>query len=147
VSAGLRASRTRAAACLLLAAARAGSCAAKPSVSDSKATSCGSSNLAGVGVDPRLAVINEGGVTISVGRSEKLSACFYRDLERPAERQAITWSSLDASIASVAPSTGPETTVTGLRFGKTRIRALITGVQAEAFAVVCEAGACPPPPF
>jgi Bacterial Ig-like domain (group 2) len=134
--------------CALVACAHAATCATNPSVPDNKATSCGSANLAGgVAVDPRLAVINEGGVTVSVGRSEKRTACFYRDLERPADRRAITWSSLDPSIASVSPSSGPETTVTGVAFGKTKIRALITGVPVETFAVVCEAGQCPPPPY
>jgi hypothetical protein len=109
---------------VLVACLQAGACVTKPSVTDNKATSCGSSNLAGgVAVDPRLAVVNEGGVTPSVGRSEKLTACFYRDLERPSERQAITWFSLDTSIPTVAPSMGPDTMVTAVRFGKTKIRA------------------------
>lgn len=133
--------------CVLLAGAQA-ACPTTPSIPDNKATSCGSANLAGgVAVDPRLAVINEGGVTLSVGRSEKRAACFYRDLQHPSERQAITWSSLDPSIASVSPSMGPETTVTGVSFGKTKIRALITGVPVEVFAVVCEDGRCPPLPY
>jgi Big-like domain-containing protein len=133
---------------VFIACAHAGSCGTSPSVPDHEATSCGSANLAGgLQVDPRLAVINEGGVTVSVGGSEKRSACFYRDLRRPSDRQAITWSSLDPSVASVSPSTGPETTVAGVSFGKTKIRALITGMSVEVFAVVCEAGRCPPPPY
>jgi Flp pilus assembly secretin CpaC len=77
-----------------------------------------------------------------------LSVCFYRDLERPAERAAISWSVADPSVARVTPMTGPRVTVTGLAFGKTKVRALVTGVTVEVPAIVCDAsGACPPPPY
>lgn len=108
---------------------------------DIEATSCAS--FFG-GVAPGAPEIVEPGVTVWVGAGPgRLTACFYRDKERAEEARAITWESLDPTIATVSPSTGPETLVTGLRLGVTRVRAVITGVEAFAGVVVCEANTCP----
>jgi hypothetical protein len=130
-------------------------CLTSPSKkSDGELTSCGGSGVVGQGgssggVAPDFRSITGvgGGVTLSVGRTAQLTTCFYRDLDRPQERAAIVWSVSDPTLASVSPSTGPSTTVTGLAYGKTRIRALITGVTVENFVVICDATGCPPPPY
>lgn len=115
-----------------------------PSLSDAKATSCGSTGIVGqVGRDVRH--ISPPVATISVGRTTTFSACFYRDLDRPTDRAAISWSIVDPSVAGVAPATGPSVTVTGLAFGETKLRALITGVSLDVPVIVCDArGTCPP---
>jgi hypothetical protein len=47
--------------------------------------------------------------TVVVGGGGGLGVCFFRDEERAAEAQAITWTSLDPAIATVSPNTGPKT--------------------------------------
>jgi len=131
-------------------------CMTGPSSDDDiKATSCGASegNVGTINpfpaVDPneRRITGTGGGVTLSVGQTVQLGTCFFRDLKRPEERAAIAWSLADPGIANVSPSTGPTTTVTGLAYGKTKVRALITGVTVQVFAVVCDSTGCPPPPY
>jgi len=85
-----------------------------------------------------------GGVALSPGRTAMITACFYRDLERPNERAAVSWSVSEPGVVSLSPVTGSSTTVTALAVGQTRIRALITGVTVEISAVVCPSGGCPP---
>jgi hypothetical protein len=75
-------------------------------------------------------------VTLFVGDSDVLTACFFRDEERPAEAQAITWTSENTAVATVSPATGPRTSVRGVAFGVTRVRAIIAGFPAEATVVV-----------
>ncbi len=78
-------------------------------------------------------------VTVNAGiGSDELFACFYGDEARHEERAAIRWSVDDPSIASLSPVVGPRTEVTGLRFGRTTARALITGVSVPASIYVCE---------
>lgn len=80
-------------------------------------------------------------------RSRSLQACFYRDLARPADRAAVTWMSLDPSIATVDPARGPTTVVKGHRAGRTVVVAVITGLRREAAVTVCNTVRdCPPPP-
>ena len=88
------------------------------------------------------------GVTVNAGiGSDELFACFYGDEARHEERAAIRWSVDDPSIASLSPMVGPRTEVTGLRFGRTTARALITGVSVPANIYVCETErGCPPVP-
>jgi len=83
-------------------------------------------------------------VALSPGRTAMITACFYRDLERPNERAAVSWSVSEPGVVSLSPVTGSSTTVTALAVGQTRIRALITGVTVEISAVVCPSGGCPP---
>jgi len=87
-------------------------------------------------------------VTVQVGSiSKELAACFYGDEARHEERAAIRWTIDDPAIASLSPTGGPRTEVTGLRFGSTTARALITGVSVPADIVVCELErGCPPVP-
>lgn len=93
-------------------------------------------------IDPNLVLIFLDGTT----HTWTLRACFHGDLGRPAERAAVTWSSSDTSIATVEPATGPETTVTGLRFGRTRVVAVITGLRREVPVTVCNSPRdCPLP--
>lgn len=84
-------------------------------------------------------------IFLDVGdRSDTLEACFYRDLARPEERAAVTWLSLDPSIATVEPARGPTTVVTGHRFGRTTVVAVITGIRDEVPVSVCNRlGDCP----
>lgn len=90
-------------------------------------------------IDPNFALIFLDGLT----RTDTLTACF---LGGPADRAAVTWSSLDPSIATVEPATGPETTVTGHRFGRTRVIAVMRGLRREVSAIVCNRpGDCPEP--
>ncbi len=88
------------------------------------------------------------GVTVNAGiGSAELFACFYGDEARHEERAAIRWSVDDPSIATLSPMVGPRTEVTGLRFGRTTARALITGVSVPANIYVCEIErGCPPVP-
>ncbi len=74
--------------------------------------------------------------TLFVGDSDELTACFFRDEERPAEAQAITWTSENPAVATVSPTTGPRTFVRGVAFGVTRVRAMVAGFPAEATVVV-----------
>lgn len=84
-------------------------------------------------IDPNSALIFLDDIT----PVRTLRACFHGDLAQPGERAAVAWASLDPSIASVEPTTGPETTVTGLRFGRTRVVAVITGLRREVPVTVC----------
>lgn len=91
---------------------------------------------------PEFALIYLDGITATY----KLSACFYRDLSQPAERAAVTWASLDPTIATVDPARGPETVVKGHRLGRTRVVAVITGIRCEVSVTVCNSPAdCPLP--
>lgn len=91
---------------------------------------------------PEFALIYLDGITATY----KLSACFYRDLSQPAERAAVTWASLDPTIATVDPARGPETVVKGHRLGRTRVVAVITGIRREVPVTVCNSpGDCPVP--
>lgn len=89
--------------------------------------------------------INEHAATLAIGGAARLTVCFYRDKERTAEAQAITWTSLDPAIATVSPTTGPTTLVTGVGFGRTAVRAVITGIPVDARITVCQPGllVCP----
>src|SRR6266849_396818 len=105
--------RFRSVAPLFLACCQAASCMTGASGRDDNATSCAPSF--GFGVDPNLATViptfvtvSVGLVTVSVGQSAQIDACFYRDRQRPGDRQAITWTTLDTSIATVSPATGPQ---------------------------------------
>jgi hypothetical protein len=110
-------------------------------LSDVEATSCGSFYYVPAPSSPT--VIPARVQVTAGGGGNPLRACFYRDKEREAEAQAIAWTSLDPSIATVSPATGPETLVRGVRFGMTTVRAVITGVPVDATVVVCEGGRCP----
>ena len=94
-----------------------GGCGTGPSLSEADATSCRTTGILGEGGRDFRDIDPPGG-TVLVGRTMTLSVCFYRDLERPAERAAISWSVLDPRIARVTPMTGPAVTVTGLAFGR-----------------------------
>src|SRR6266849_5497638 len=95
----VRRRRFRSVAPLFLACCQAASCMTGASGRDDNATSCAPSF--GFGVDPNLATVIPTFVTVSVGQSAQIDACFYRDRQRPGDRQAITWTTLDTSIATV----------------------------------------------
>ena len=83
---------------------------------------------------------------IVVGGAVTLTACFPGDLSDPQGVASIQWTSLDATIASVAPVTGATTVVRGISFGVTRVRALVKGSPLEVEIRVCttDVGPCPP---
>lgn len=90
---------------------------------------------------PNRALIWLDGIT----QTARLDACFYRDLARPKEQAAVTWMSLDPSIATVEPARGPTTVVKGHRAGRTVVVAVITGIRDEAPVTVCNTlWDCPP---
>ena len=120
-------------------------CLTTPSLTDGQATSCGSTSIVSyVNPDFRKIDVAGGLVVLSPGRTQTITACFYRDLERSKERDAITWSVRDSGVVSLSPTTGPSTNVTALAVGETKIRAVITGVVVEISAVVCPTGGCAP---
>jgi hypothetical protein len=97
----------------------------------------------GASIHPSSALVYLDGIT----QTARLGACFYRDLARPADRAAVTWISLDPSIATVDPARGPTTVVKGHRAGRTVVVAVITGLRREAAVTVCNTVRdCPPPP-
>ena len=119
----------------------------KPSgVSDEAATSCAAPDIftGSTSIDPGFRTIVPRSLLILAGTSGTVSACFYRDKERPAELAAVQWSVGDTSIATVAPVVGGQTTVTGKTVGRPTLSAVITGVTVTTILGVCESsGRCP----
>lgn len=123
---------------LVLAVSVAASACTLPTVDsmdDLEATSCASWL---VGVAPNDPTILPVQLTVREGGGGTLGTCFYRDRVRPQDAQAITWESMDPSIATVNPTRGPETYVTGQHFGVTHVKAVITGIDTFALIVVCD---------
>lgn len=108
-----------------------------PSVSDRDATSC-APDIFGGSPSPSLRRIEElADVRVLVNASTEVRACFYRDLERPAERGAIAWTTADPLIATAAPLNGPVTRIFGNSFGRTTLTAVITGEPVSVIVRVC----------
>jgi hypothetical protein len=75
---------------------------------------------------------------VTVGLSTCLQACFQGDQQRK-NANAVTWTSLDPTIAEVSSAVGLDTYVTGKRVGSTVIRATIKGTAIHhEFEVVPE---------
>ena len=115
-------------------------------ISDTDATSCG---VSGPGTifptpGPDFRSVTPAVIRVDVGNpGATIGACFFRDKERPAERAAIQWTSMDPAVATVSPATGPATRVTAVARGRTTLTAVITGVPVVALVRVCDQDICP----
>ncbi len=144
---GIRMSRRCAALLSLSVLACTMGCAVTPSdsgASDRNATSCIVFDALNGQVSPdpnfRQIVALASTLFVLVGQSTEARACFFRDIVRPAEQAAITWTVADASIATVAPAAGPVVRIFGQRSGRTTLTALITGVPVSVVLFVCPPG-------
>ena len=87
------------------------------------------------------------GLTIEVGAYDCLDACFACDLNHRSDDGSVRWMSLDTSIATVSPAVNRHTRVTGIREGRTVVRAIILGVTADATVIVIPPSRLGPGPF
>lgn len=81
-------------------------------------------------------VIAPANITVGQGAALTVAATPRVAEGRPVTGRPITWSSSQPSIATVSPTTGPSTTVTGVSPGITEIRATVEGVVGAATVVV-----------
>jgi hypothetical protein len=89
------------------------------------------------------AVVEPSAVTIGRGSSTAVTAIPRTATGAPITPRTVTWTSLDTTIARVAPGPSNTATVTGISVGQTSIRATTDGVSTEASVTVTN----PPVPF
>lgn len=85
-----------------------------------------------------------GSVTVGVGGYDCLDACFHCDLDHRSDDGSVRWKSLDTIIATVSPEVSRTTTVTGIREGRTTVRATILGTTVDTTVIVVAPPGPPP---